>query len=89
MLGSVSHVSANKLRVNLSYSLQSYGANVANNFRAALRRPYTKKKNAASMINKSVPPNIQSSYERSEVICAAGKKATAMEIGRASCRERV
>src|SRR5258708_36140104 len=53
-------------------------ATTSSSLRAALRRPYTKKKNAANPTNKSVPPNIHTSYERIDVICAAGKKASAM-----------
>src|ERR1700730_4872945 len=55
-------------------------ATTSSSLRAALRRPYTKKKNAANPTNKSVPPNIHTSYERIEVICAAGKKASAMPM---------
>src|SRR6266403_2216864 len=59
--------------------IQSAGATAAS-FRAALRLPYTKKKNAARPMKKSVPPTIQTSYEYKEVICWAGKKASAMPI---------
>src|SRR3984893_18951159 len=55
-----------------------HAATTSSSLRAALRRPYTKKKNAANPTNKSVPPNIHTSYERIDVICAVGKKASAM-----------
>src|SRR5258708_11522717 len=53
-------------------------ATISSRFRAVLRRPYTKKKNAANPTNKSIPPNIHTSYERMDVICAPGKKANPM-----------
>src|ERR1700758_1955845 len=43
-----------------------------------LRRPYTKKKNAARAMKNNVPPNIHTSYESRDVICCAGKNTSAI-----------
>ena len=60
------------LDMNLLPNLQlcraalGYAARVARATRFAFRPPYTKKKNAASPIKNSVPPNIQISYDHNE-----------------------
>src|ERR1700691_2701365 len=46
--------------------------------RLVFRRPETKKKNAARSRKNSVNPNIFASYFHTEVICLAGKKASAI-----------
>src|SRR6185437_15387122 len=45
-------------------------------FALGFRRPYTKKKNAASATKKSVRPNMLDSYFKTDLIWLAGKNAT-------------
>src|SRR2546427_14133 len=62
----------------LSQFVEQAAARVSS--RAALGLAYTKKKNAARPMKNNVPPAIQTSYEYKDVICCAGKKASAMPI---------